>query len=205
MDVSTNAKVSCLDGPCGQSTHVILKPTTKSITHVVVNDEMFLGTEHLVSVNHIVESTPDMIRLNCSRDEVSKMPIFNQFEFVPSDLSGFTGSPYMMWPFYTPGGSFFTLEKEHVPANELAIRRGASVEATDGPIGRVDEFLINSTNDHITHLVMREGHLWGKREVTIPMSQIDHYKENTVYLKLNKKQIEELPSIPIQHNWSING
>jgi sporulation protein YlmC with PRC-barrel domain len=94
--------------------------------------------------------------------------------------------------------------QEHNPAGELAIRRGARVEAVDGHAGRVDEFLINPENDHITHLVMREGHLWGQKDVTIPMSQIDRFADNTVYLKLNKQEIEELLTIPVQHNRVIS-
>ena len=39
-------------------------------------------------------------------------------------------------------------------------------------------------------------------EVTIPVSQIDHYKDNTVYLKLNKHAVEALPSIPVRHSWA---
>jgi len=44
---------------------------------------------------------------------------------------------------------------------------------------------------------MREGHLWGQKDVTIPVSEIDHLEENTIYLKLNKKEVEALPSVPI--------
>jgi sporulation protein YlmC with PRC-barrel domain len=76
------------------------------------------------------------------------------------------------------------------------------VEATDGKVGRVDEFLINPKTDHITHLVLREGHPWGRKDVTIPVSQIDHYKENTVYLKLDKHGIEALPAIPVRRGSS---
>jgi hypothetical protein len=81
----------------------------------------------------------------------------------------------MMWPYSAPAGAYVTVEKEHIPAGELSIRRGARVNAVDGPIGLVDEFLINPDNDQITHLVMREGHLWGQKDVTIPVGQIDHY------------------------------
>ena len=201
MDISINAKVTCSDGPCGQSTRVILKPTTEEITHLVVSNEgAFQETEYLVSIEHVSESTPDQIRLNCSRKELEEMPIFDIIEFVASDLTGFSGSQYMMWPYYAPAGKQISLEKDHIPADELAIRRGARVNATEGHVGRVDEFLINSSNDHITHLVMREGHLWGQKEVTIPVSQIDHYKDNTVYLKLNKQDIEKLPTIPVRRN-----
>ena len=202
MDISINAKVSCSDGPCGKSTCVILKPTTQEITHLVVSNDLFPETDYLVSLDHVMESTPNRIQLNCSREELAKMPIFNTVEFVPSDLSGFSGGQYMMWPYYAPAAPFMPLEKEHIPADELAIRRSAGVEAVDGHVGRVDEFLINPSNDHISHLVLREGHLWGQKDVTIPMSQIDHFENNTVYLKLNKQEIEKLPGISIRHSWS---
>ncbi|MEP7137513.1 MAG: PRC-barrel domain-containing protein, partial [Chloroflexota bacterium] len=179
MDISINAKVNCSDGPFGQSTCVILKPTTKEITHLVVSNEEFPETNYLVSLDHVMESTPGKIQLNCSHAELSKMPIFNTVEFVPSDLTGFVGGTYMMWPYYAPMPPYASLEKEHIPANELVIRRGARVEAMDGDVGRVDEFLINPSNDHISHLVMREGHLWGQKDVTIPMNQIDHFADNT--------------------------
>jgi sporulation protein YlmC with PRC-barrel domain len=200
MDISINAKVSCSNGPCGQVTHVILKPTTEQITHLVVTNELFPETEFLISLEHVAESSSDQIRLDCSSEEVSKMPVFDQAYFIPSDLSGFIGGPYMMWPYYAPETANIRLEKEHIPADELVIRRGASVEATDGRVGRVDEFLINPDTDHITHLVLREGHLWGQKDVTIPVGQIDHYQGNTVYLKLDKHGIEALPAIPVRRS-----
>jgi uncharacterized protein YrrD len=92
-------------------------------------------------------------------------------------------------------------EHEHIPAGEIAIRRGTPVEATDGQVGKVDEFLVDPENDIITHLVLREGHLWGKKDVTIPVSEIDRLGEEAVYLKLDKEAIEELPTIPVRRKW----
>ena len=202
MDIPINAKVSCTDGHGGQSTHVILMPTTEKITHVVVSNELFPEIEYLVSLDHIADSTPDLIRLNCSREQLLKMPVYDRMNFLPSDLSGFDADAYMMWPYYAPKAFRLRLEDEEIPANELSIRRGAGVEATDGAIGHVDEFLINPDNDHITHLVLREGRLWGQKDVTIPVSQIDHYGADTVYLKLDKRGIEALPAIPIRRSSS---
>jgi hypothetical protein len=203
VDISINAKVSCSDGPCGQSTRLILKPTTEQVTDlVVVSDESLSETEYLVSIDHVAESTPDKIRLDCSKKELSQMPIFDRIDFVPSEMIGRIESPYLSRPFYPSKPSHVPLAKDQIPAGELVLRRGAAVEALDGHIGQVDEFLINPSNDHITHLVMREGHLWGQKDVTIPVAQIDHYKDNTVYLKMNKQDIEILPTIPIRHNWA---
>jgi len=198
MDIPINAKISCTDGPCGHSTHVVLMPTTEKITHLVVNKEVFPETEYLVPIEHVTESTPEMIRLDCSCAELEKMPVFDKVTFLPYNLIGLTAGSYMVWPYYAPETPVIRKEKEHIPANELVIRRGAGVEAKDGHIGRVDEFLINPENDTITHLVLREGHLWGQKDVSIPVGQIDHYKENAVYLRLDKHAIEALPTIPIR-------
>ncbi len=202
MDIPINAKVSCSDGPSGQSIYVILMPTTEKITHLVVSDSSFPVKEYMVSIDHVVESTPESIRLDCTLAELSKMPVFDQLEFIPSNLTGFTASPFMMWPYYVPDVEFIKIEKEHIPANELAIRRGAGVEARDGRVGRVDEFLINPKTDTITHLVLREGHLWGQKDVTIPVGQIDHYDDYNVYLKLDKHEVEALPAIPVRRSSS---
>jgi PRC-barrel domain len=74
-------------------------------------------------------------------------------------------------------------KKENIPVNELAIRRKISFEATDGHVGHVDEFLIDPKNDVVTYLVVHEGHFWKLKVITIPMSQTDHFDNDTVYLK----------------------
>lgn len=85
-----------------------------------------------------------------------------------------------------------------MPPGELALRRGTRVDATDGHVGRVDEFLIDPATGHITHVVLREGHLWGQKDVTIPVSEIDRIEEDTVHLKLDRHSIAALPAIPIR-------
>jgi sporulation protein YlmC with PRC-barrel domain len=84
---------------------------------------------------------------------------------------------------------------EQIPPGELAVHRGTEVEAVDGYVGKVDEFLIDPLTGHITHLVLRKGHLWGERDITIPVSQIDRVASEAVYLKLNKDAVNELPGI----------
>jgi uncharacterized protein YifN (PemK superfamily) len=76
------------------------------------------------------------------------------------------------------------------------------VEATDGYVGRVDEFLVNPESGHITHMVMREGHLWGRKDVIIPLSAMGKTREDTVLVNLNKHQIEALPTFPVHRRWA---
>jgi len=126
---------------------------------------------------------------------------------VPDRNFGNMDGMYRIGSYYLPFVTaeiteYETVDKQQIPAGELAIRRGTQVEATDGRVGHVDEFVINPKTDHITHLVMREGHLWGKKDVIIPVSAISQSSEEVVLLKLDKHQIESLPIFPLQRNWS---
>lgn len=54
-------------------------------------------------------------------------------------------------------------------------------------------------------MVMQGSHLWGKREVTIPMSAIDHVMADTVYPKLDRQSIEMLPTVPVKRHYDSSG
>lgn len=197
MDIPISAEVFCADGFCGHSVYVILNPMTENVTHLVVRESRFPYIERLVPVDVIVESTPHRIQIRCTREELSDMDSFLESEFIPSDLYPYRGDAYLMWPYVSPEADVIPLEFERIPPGELVVHRGTKVYASDGQIGRVDEFLIDPVSGHITHLVLREGHLWGQKDITIPVSQIDRIKDDRVYLKMDKQSIEALPSIPV--------
>ena len=47
--------------------------------------------------------------------------------------------------------------------------------------------------DHrVTHVLVREGHLWGRKEVAIPVSAVTSLDDG-IWLNLTKKQVAELP------------
>jgi sporulation protein YlmC with PRC-barrel domain len=206
MDISINAKVFCVDGECGTTVRVIINPIKKEITHIVVREKGIAGLEQLVPLDEILESTPNEVRLRCTRNEFILLDSFSEYEYIPGDdtFLNFEQHHYYMHPYLQPDfeDDFEYAphyEKiERIPHGELGIRRGAKVQALDGYIGRVDEFIVSPEDYHISHLVLREGHLWGGKLVTIPVSEIDHVEEDQVFLKLDKEVIEKLPSVPLQ-------
>lgn len=204
MDLPINVDVECADGVCGHSTFIIFNPISGQVTHLVVRAKDFPNTQHLVGIDKITHSDAKRIQLACTRQELAQMETFIDTDFISPDIyDDIDGAPYLMWPYSTATFANMVLENEHIPAGELAIRRGANIYARDGYVGKLDEFLVDPTNEHITHLIMREGHLWGKKDVTISLSEIEHIDEDEVYLKLNKEAIEKLPAIPLrkrEHN-----
>jgi hypothetical protein len=197
MDVPINAKVVCKDGDCGRSIGAVLNPINDQVTHMVVREKDVYLLSRLVPVELIQGSDPDLIRLSCTRAELEQMEKFSESEFIPNDLGG---TMYLQ-PYSVPATGII-LEREKIPPGELAVRRGSPVEACDGYVGTVDEFIVEPEQYHITHLVLRKGHLWDPRDVTIPVRQIDRIAERTVYLKLNKTQIGALPAIKVKRRWS---
>jgi sporulation protein YlmC with PRC-barrel domain len=205
MDVSVHTDVQCADGLCGRSTYIIVDPIRKQVTHVVVREKTFPHAEYLVPLDLVVESTPELIRLSCTRDEMLMQDPFTELEFIERDPA-YLGDAFnmeeglLMWPHVMPEDMTIPVKYERVPPGELAVRRGTHVNASDGRVGRVDEFLVDPASGHITHLVLREGHLWGQGDVTIPISEIARLEGDTVYLKLDKQQVGALPAIPIRRH-----
>lgn len=210
MEVPLNAQIECTDGVCGRSAFILINPVTKEISHLVVREDTIDHKEHIVPVEKISGTIADTIQLSCSKDELTGMDPFIVAHYikesVPDRYLPELGSFGPGTVFYLPYNSrreklAGEVKDEQIPPGELPIYRGTAVEATDGPVGKVDEFLVNPDNCHITHLVMREGHLWGQKDVVIPITAIDKAYQEVVYLNLSKEQIEALPAIPVHRLW----
>jgi sporulation protein YlmC with PRC-barrel domain len=201
MDIPINAEVQCTNGLGGHTYCVLINPITQKVTHVVVREKGFPHIERLVPRQLIVETSPDAIRLGCTQHELAELESFTEVEYIHDDVPYWTyeADEYRMWPYVAPAFETIPIELERVPPGELTIHRGAQViDKDDHRVGQVDEFLVDPANGHITHLVLREGHLWGQKDVTIAVGEIDRIEEDEVYLKLDKHTIERLPAIPIR-------
>ena len=185
IDIPLNVEVKCCGRNCGRSTRIVLNPVTKEITHLVVKQRAFPYTERLVPVDLMVESTPRMIRLRCDGPDLDEMDEFVETEFIPSEETHIVDGPFMMWPYTYTTEEYMPQSHKQIPVGELAIRRGTRVIASDGQIGQIDEFIVNRHGDLITHLIMREGHFWDPKEVTIPVSYIEHIEDDAVYLNID--------------------
>jgi len=203
MKFPLNVDVHCTDGLCGRSTHIILNPVTEQVSHIVVKEEQSPGVERLVSVKLIASTAAKVILLNCTKEIFAKLELFNQPDFIYTDIPQHATDPSLtlLWPFVVPVKRIVDDKVRRIPPGELAVRRGARVRATDGWVGRVDEFVVGLFSGNITHLVLREGHLWKEKDITIPVDQIDHIKENIVYLKIDKNTITSMPSVAVKRRW----
>ena len=201
-----DARVECADGPCGKSLAVIVDRQTREVTHFALDDKSLPRApyQRLVPVDQVVESSHDLIRLSCTRNDVDRMEPFTHTRYVPKAQENYTlyeggegAARHDMWGGPSSVGEVeVKIVEEYVPEGGLAVQPGTHVEATNGRIGIVEELMVDPATEEVTHFVLEEGHLWRKKEVTIPLSAVDRVEGDTVYLKLDKAAVEGLPTIP---------
>ena len=203
MDLPIDAEVICKDGPGGRSKSIIIDPIHQKVTHIVIAEKRFPHIERLVPLELLVSTEASTIHLRCTRSELAFMEPFMEVEFITEEGISPEGEyrDRLYWPYVLPEGNVvLPIDIERIPSGEIEARRGMRVHAKAGTIGRVDEFIVDPLSGHITHMVLREGHLWGQRNITVPLSEIDGIEENGVYLKSNKNDILALPNVPVQQS-----
>ena len=198
IEIPVNAEVRASDGPYGRSVCLIVEPLREKVTHLVVQEDAYPQTQRLVPINLVEVVSSGHVNLKCTAAQLNQMDNFVDTEFIPSDPAL---GPLLVWPYVEPAIGPILIEHEKVPAGEVAVRRGSRVHATDGLVGRVDELMLDRASGKITHLVLREGHLWGQKDVSIPVSKIRSLDPDGIQLELSKKEIEALPEIPIRRTY----
>jgi hypothetical protein len=86
------------------------------------------------------------------------------------------------------------ITSDRVPVGEVEVRRGEHVHATDGPIGQVQGLVVDPHDHYVTHVLLDEGHLWGKKRVAIPIGAVTGVDDG-VQLNLTKDEVRDLPPI----------
>lgn len=205
LNVPMNATVYCRDEICGFTTSVILNPITDALTHIVVKEKDAPHTQRMVSIEQVEESTQEFVRLAFPTNELCLRNPFIEVHYLKNPLPQYKyhSDIFYMPPLVIPDDNDITAVRHRsIPLHELAINQGAQVHSADEhKVGRVDEFLVEKESGHITHLILREGHLFGADDVSIPVSEIEKIADDDVYLKLSKKEITDLPTIPVKRRW----
>jgi sporulation protein YlmC with PRC-barrel domain len=210
-NVPLQANVQCSDSPCGKSTDVIVNPVTHKVTHFALKDKKLPeNPTRLVPIEKVASTTPDQITLKCTRDEVAKMGPFIVTNFIQETGAGqayaYGGAYVAPYAYGNPSESQYVVNntgydavnEEQIPQGELALTAGMKVEASDGKVGKLDELVLDEKSGEITHIQMREGHLWGKKDVAIPIADIDFSDGETVYLKIDKAAVKTLPAVKVK-------
>jgi hypothetical protein len=74
------------------------------------------------------------------------------------------------------------------------VRGGEHVHAADGDIGEVQGLVIDPGSYHVTHVLLQEGHVLGRKVVAIPIGAVTGVTQDGIQLNITKQQVKDLPS-----------
>jgi hypothetical protein len=213
------ADANCTDGPCGRLIRVVVNPVNRTITHLVVGPKHEHGhaVDRLVPVD-LAEVTAEGILLSCTRTDFDKLDQAEETHFVlGAEHPGYERDQVLSLPYrglsgvWTQGQGWDTggghgprgrtVTYDSVPLGEVQVHRGEHVHATDGEIGRVEGLVTDADGHQVTHVLLQEGHLWGRKEVSIPIGAVTGV-EAGIRLNLSKQEVEALPPVAIDHTGS---
>lgn len=199
---------NCTDGICGEVSRVVVDPIARRVTHLVVEPKRRVGLGRLVPLD-LVDAMAGEIRVRCTLADFDQLELAEETQFLlgSSGYTGYGAGQAFSWPYYglgmdrarsmgmAVGNATEPVTYDTVPLGEVTVRRGEPVHATDGDIGRVQGLVID--RDHcVTHVLLQEGHLWGLKEVAIPIGAVITVGDG-IRLSLTKHDVQDLPPVDI--------
>jgi hypothetical protein len=217
MRLELGTPVRCTDKPYGELADVVVDPLSRRVTHVVVRPSHQEALETRLVPIELVEGGEEAseISLRCTVEDVNGLEPVQEYTFLRLRESAANDPNWdigvqdvLASPYYEadPGLGYtgyppdLGLTYDRVPKGEVEIRRSSAVYSADEHhLGEVDGFLVDG-EAHITHLILERGHLWGRREVTIPIGAVGKVETDLVTLSLTKDQVGQLPSVRVHRH-----
>ncbi len=193
--------VYCADGRCGKLIKVVIDPYTRRITHLVVEKGYLQKKDRVIPVTAVKEANEERILLNVPSEALKQFPEYHEEEFaVPTpdveETMHYARMQVLVWAtlYGIASEALQPMSRQRVKKGinpeEPVIGRGTKVFALDGPIGEIDHVLVDKETGEITHIIVRKGIL--PRHVVVPMALVSNILDDGVYLKTDRKHLEEL-------------
>jgi sporulation protein YlmC with PRC-barrel domain len=210
MLIELGTPVRCLDGPAGEVADVVIDPIPRRLTHLVIQPHRNHELARLVPIE-VAHAENGQIALSCTTEDVHRMERVQEFAYIRfgepllQDPDWDVGIENVLaMPYYDSYGlepladPRVAVTYDRVPKGEVEIRRASEVLSSDyHRLGRIDGFVVD-LDDHITHLVLERGHLWGRREVTIPIGAVERIRNDSVHIRLSKDDVGAMPAVPVR-------
>jgi sporulation protein YlmC with PRC-barrel domain len=206
-EFTMGVRASCTDGFCGEVRRTILDPAAGTVTHLVVEPRHLRGEPGRLVPVGLAQATEGEVKLGCTLaefkrlDPAEEVEVLNDAEYGFSEavgVGGFgnVGSPGVAGPTSGIGlGASQPIVVSHsVPLGETEVGQHEHVHAVDGEIGQVEGFVVDSADHTVTHVILKEGHLWGRKQVAIPVSAVASVADG-IRLNITKEQVGNLPPV----------
>jgi uncharacterized protein YrrD len=204
LDITNDTGVyTAHDRHVGTVGRIILDPTTRAVSHVVVRQGVFFPEDRLVPIADIATATPQRINLRRDVGLDDLLPFVEQYYVPleeadrPSDadersvrfampLSGPVGE---VMP--AAGADFVPVRERNIPDRLLALEAGVPVFASDRhEVGRLDR-IVTDDQGQPSHIVVEDGGLLRHRRA-LSIDQVRDITENVIALDATRDEVDAI-------------
>jgi sporulation protein YlmC with PRC-barrel domain len=216
-------KLSASDGEIGHVKDFYLDDKNWAVRYMVVDTGSWLpGRKVLISPHAFgrLDQAGKLLPVNLTRKQIEESPSIDEHKPVSRQYEE-EYYRYYGWPYYWQGDGLWgmsgfpilDLPPQPLPGepSTASIRapesadahlrstqavNGYHIQASDGKLGHVCDFMLDPQNWAICQLVVKTGHRFSGKEVQIPTSKVDRisYEDSAVFVKLTAEAIEQSPA-----------
>ena len=211
MRLDLESRVDCTDETFGKLVDVVIDPTSRRVTHLVVEPDRDPWLARLVPIE-LAEGNyhaSRVVALHATVEDVRALPPVHEVSYLRLDgfpvddpdwdvgIEEVLALPYYSAYTIEPEAVDYAVTYDRIPKREVEIRRSSAVDSSDGHrLGHVEGFLVDG-EESITHLVLERGHPWERREVAVPIGAVARVETDAVTLRLGKDEAAALPTVSV--------
>lgn len=213
MKITLGATVHLDDGHDLSIRDVVVDPYHLDITHLALAPDEPRPTR-LVPIDEI-DAAGDQLWLHLDADGFRGLPAMDELSLVriaePLDHGPDWDvgiSDVLTLPWYDADLGVGQPERQtvrwhRVPAGEVEIRRRSRVRTVDvHDVGCVEGFVTDGQR-HVTHVLVDHGHLFGHRDLVVPLAAVGEVTNDRVSLLLTRDEVRELPRAAVRSWWDL--
>ena len=213
-------KLAASDGEIGHVKDFDFDDQNWAVRYVVADTGSWLSGRQVLIVPHAfgtLHKAGKLLIVNLTRKQIENSPSIESHKAVSRQYEE-EYYRYYGWPYYWQGGGLWGTSAFPIyespkknDSSEKAIKsrrqhesadahlrsaqalNGYHIEASDGEIGHICDFMMDAKSWAIRHLVIKTGSWLSEKEVWIPVNHVERisYEKSTVFVNLKREAVEQ--------------
>jgi len=208
MNLALGTTVRCSDGAVRELADIVVDGPGRRVTHLVVQPKRQHEEARLVSLELVGEDANGGVSLFCTAETLDGLERVREYAYLPAGQQPEDNPQWdvgvedvlvvpsvepldMAEPELDPN---VNLMYDRVPKGEVELRLTSSVYSKDEHrLGSVNGVVVGE-DGVITMLALQRGHLWWRREVSVPVDAIASLENDVVTLAVDKNELKRSSS-----------
>jgi uncharacterized protein YrrD len=208
MNLALGTTVRCSDGAVRELADIVVDGPGRRVTHLVVQPKRQHEEARLVSLELVGEDANGGVSLFCTAETLDGLERVREYAYLPAGQQPEENPQWdvgvedvlvvpsvepldMAEPEFDPN---VNLMYDRVPKGEVELRVTSSVYSKDEHrLGSVNGVVVGE-DGVITMLTLQRGHLWWRREMSVPVDAIASLENDVVTLAVDKSELKRSPS-----------